>query len=891
MPTMKQKAESAPSRSHWPISIFSILVATLSMLVPLILVRVLTPEEVGRFKIFFLYLFLSPVLTPTVGLQSGLSFWGGREEEWQKAFHATFLFMLISAVVAPLIVLGGHSWIEEWTGLHSLEVSLFALALFGTLASVFFEDAAIARGRIWSAVIYHTVVELIRVLGMIAAALFIQKLSAVLMVHAVMVCVRAVCGYFLGLQFKYAGFKVDREIAVKVLRYAFLISLAWAFGVLVTHVDQLLLSSYITPAEFAIYTLGCLAIPPLLILERSVTRVLIPEMAEAFSKNNNERAAELYSDAVRSLSFFMIPAAAGLAIFAKPIIELLFTPQYAEAASFLQIYSLYYILLLLPYDSVARARGDANWILRNLVFCSVCSLLLALTLVMNYGAIGALWSLILSSTLLRVTGAWYMVKRTGQSLTAFMPLRSLNSITAISLFCSAVSVTCRDLFVSERMWFLIMGVIFLVLYFFLSGVIGLFRKRLPSRATTEKPVVLTILQSINTGGLERMVLSLSQELKRNGKLLPVVATYDQDEADLPNSLYSEFQAAEIPVSVFKKSSGFSFRFLFDICSRIRRENITILHCHDLGGLIYGALASLFSQKQVYLYMTQHSFIHLKRHRRYALYEKLFSRAIDQLIVVSGATRDQYLEWGFAEDRISLIPNGVPFPAAKSNVSKARDNLLHRIPGEKWLQLYPHVEKNWILYLGRIFPGKGQLEAVMAWNELSEQYRQKSLLIIVGPDCDEQYSAELRGLIEKSPARESIFLAGGTNFPMEWITAADVFLSCSEFEGMPLAPLEALGSGVSSLLSDIPGHSMFEDVAVTYPCGKPAEAAKQLESIVEKLEAGRDEYRGSIWDQTARLRTDYSLETMVKRYSYLYSRGVMSGEVTEAAAQPNPVSSI
>ena len=66
--------------SHWPISICSFVSAIASLLIPILLVRVLSAEEVGFYKVFFLYMALSPVFFGITGLQNGLCYFSGDEQ-------------------------------------------------------------------------------------------------------------------------------------------------------------------------------------------------------------------------------------------------------------------------------------------------------------------------------------------------------------------------------------------------------------------------------------------------------------------------------------------------------------------------------------------------------------------------------------------------------------------------------------------------------------------------------------------------------------------------------------------------------------------------------------------------------------------------------------------
>src|SRR5258706_4985687 len=69
------------SSSHWPITLTNGAAALFNLFLPLALVRILSPDEVGRYKAFFLYVMLSPGLFLVSGLTNGLYHWVGKYPE------------------------------------------------------------------------------------------------------------------------------------------------------------------------------------------------------------------------------------------------------------------------------------------------------------------------------------------------------------------------------------------------------------------------------------------------------------------------------------------------------------------------------------------------------------------------------------------------------------------------------------------------------------------------------------------------------------------------------------------------------------------------------------------------------------------------------------------
>jgi glycosyltransferase involved in cell wall biosynthesis len=150
-------------------------------------------------------------------------------------------------------------------------------------------------------------------------------------------------------------------------------------------------------------------------------------------------------------------------------------------------------------------------------------------------------------------------------------------------------------------------------------------------------------------------------------------------------------------------------------------------------------------------------------------------------------------------------------------------------------------------------------------------RKSCVLIFVGPETD---SGELNRLNEiklRSPDQERIIFAGPSQNPEDWIRASDLFLSCSEFEGMPLSPIEAIGSGIPAVLSQIAGHEFLFPYSEHYSLVHPEHGAKCIEGIINQIKSNYLNYRLSLWERTQTIRTQFTLSAMSKQYEKLYER--------------------
>ena len=384
-----------------------------------------------------------------------------------------------------------------------------------------------------------------------------------------------------------------------------------------------------------------------------------------------------------------------------------------------------------------------------------------------------------------------------------------------------------------------------------------------------------LTQYLHMGGLERMIFNLSISLKDRGEWEPQVFVFDRlPDAGPENDLAPSFVSAGIPVTSFVKAPGFSAKAVLAIRRKLSEDAIPVVHTHDLGALIYGVCAKLLSFGRVRLVHTQHSFVHLANHRRYKYYELFFTRFADEIAVVSPDTQRAYMDLGVPQRRLRVVPNGMRFPergaAGPGDKKRNRKDLVGRLELAARAALEPFLECHWLLYMARVHRTKGQDHALELWEKLSPAARGKTVLLFVGPESEPGRVKRLCADMEKASDPSRILYMGTTYRAELWLVCADLSLSCSEFEGMPLGPIEAAGAGLPLVLSEIAGHEVLKDWSLQYPLNDPAQGARMVERTITEIEARTDDDFNRAWEKAGEIRSRYALSTMSDAYARLYS---------------------
>ena len=154
----------------------------------------------------------------------------------------------------------------------------------------------------------------------------------------------------------------------------------------------------------------------------------------------------------------------------------------------------------------------------------------------------------------------------------------------------------------------------------------------------------------------------------------------------------------------------------------------------------------------------------------------------------------------------------------------------------------------VLAVGRLHEQKGFDLLLQAWKPIEKTYSDWSLRIVgEGPK-----RAELEAQIE-SQGLKRVVLAGATNNVLDEYEAASIFVLSSRYEGLPLALIEAMWSGLPCIAFDCPqgpAELLAEDRGWLVPNGDIAELTAQIAyALSHPEEALKRAQKAQIFAQT------------------------------------------
>ncbi|OXY99937.1 glycosyltransferase [Streptomyces diastatochromogenes] len=208
------------------------------------------------------------------------------------------------------------------------------------------------------------------------------------------------------------------------------------------------------------------------------------------------------------------------------------------------------------------------------------------------------------------------------------------------------------------------------------------------------------------------------------------------------------------------------------------------------------------------------------------WERWGARWADRVVCVSEAERTTGVGAGVSA-AYAVIPNGIdlerfspaPAPAARgSSPALTAPDRAALLPG-----LDPAAPL--VVCVGRLCRQKGQDVLLRAWERVLRAVP-GARLVLVGDGPDRATLAER--------AHPSVHFTGAVADPVPWYRAADLVVLPSRWEGMALAPLEALACGRPVVLTDVGGARESLPPALAARCLVPPEDPEALAGAVAAL---------------------------------------------------------
>ncbi|HEC16059.1 MAG TPA: glycosyltransferase [Sedimenticola sp.] len=365
--------------------------------------------------------------------------------------------------------------------------------------------------------------------------------------------------------------------------------------------------------------------------------------------------------------------------------------------------------------------------------------------------------------------------------------------------------------------------------------------------------VLHLIQGLDIGGLEIMVINLLKRLDRERYHSSVCCF------DTLGSLAPRLTEKGIEVHLLKRNPGVDFSYIIRLAKFLRKQNTQILHLHNPTAFFYGAIAGKLAGTPGIIYTEHGRDFSSSKKVRFA--NRMLSRLVDKVVTVADfGKRFLVEEEGIAGNRITTIHNGID----GARFGLAADELeLRSALGLKEDQVVIGI-------VARLDPIKNHAVLLKAMQQVVAA-RPSSVLLVIG-------DGPLRGDLESQTKALGLeanvrFLGARQDVP-DLLHLLDLFVLCSRSEGLSLTLIEACAAARPIIATDVGGNSEVVEHGVNgliVPSGQPEALAKAMMELLDDADKARR--MGASGRQ--KFEREFTLDAMVQAYERLYASRAVS----------------
>lgn len=358
--------------------------------------------------------------------------------------------------------------------------------------------------------------------------------------------------------------------------------------------------------------------------------------------------------------------------------------------------------------------------------------------------------------------------------------------------------------------------------------------------------VLHLIQGLELGGLEKVVLSLIEGLDKNRYSCSICCF------DSLGELAKRVNGAK-KIFFLKRKQGIDYLYPFKLAGLLKKEQIQVLHLHNSTAFFYGVIAGRIARVTSIIY-TEHA-RDITPNLKVRIADKLLSFFTNKIVVVAECLKNNLIKCEkFKEKKISVIHNGID--ADIYNVKTDCKEIRTKIGIDE--------TANVVGMVARFDPIKNHKCLIKAMKQVVSELP-KTVLLIVG---DGPIRSELEMLVSDLMLGKNVkFLGMRTDIP-DLLSAMDVFVLCSKSEGLSVTLLEAMAAGKAVVATSVGGNSELIEHGINGMLVPPNDENSLSEAILACLkDKSKALAMGTVASQ--KVAENFTLDIMIRKYEKVY----------------------
>jgi O-antigen/teichoic acid export membrane protein len=363
----------------------------IAFFIPLIVVRLTTPEGFGTYKQFFL-IFTTVFSIAQLGLSQSLYYFVPGNPDKGLYISQAYIVLVICGLFVTSLLWVFRTEVASLLNNQNLEqyVPIAGVYTCFMLAASFLEGSLIAELKTKAASFLLFFSEFIKAAAIILPTLLTGELKFLFIGATAFAFIRFVTTSIYVKKFIEKNLKaISRETVGTQMRYAAPLAVSVPFFILSAEMPNYFVSHYFPTEVFALFAVALFYPPVIEVIETPIIEPMFVAMVSHLKKGENEPLKNIWHNSIRKLSLALLPILAFSFAEADLIIGILFTAQYISAVPIFRISIFRIFFAIFIPDNVIKAHGQPSYILKTYAFTLIATVVFLMLFIDWFGLIGA----------------------------------------------------------------------------------------------------------------------------------------------------------------------------------------------------------------------------------------------------------------------------------------------------------------------------------------------------------------------------------------------------------------------------------------------------------------------------------------------------------------------
>ena len=421
---------------------------------PMVLVRVFSQSEFGAYRQIQLAL-MTVLGILMLGFPQSLYYFFPKYPARRRTFVSQGFY---SQVIFGCIFLGFTLFAGKiLTNFFKHDIFLTASPLIGVIALFqltrsYLESLMIVEKRVAWASLYIVGHDVLRGIALVVVVLIIPTLMAIiitLLIYEGMLFLFALT--YTGIRYGLFRFPVAKDAVAEQSKYAFPLGFAGGIAAVIQRLDQFIIVTRYSPADFAIYSQGAFPMRFFNIPQQSIFDLVIPKVVTMIRDGQREELIRFWYDLVFKMAIITMPVVVLSQVVGTDAMVLLFTEQYKSSGYLFQVYVLMLLRFIPAYPVLPRAYGRTGIIMKSNMVALVVMVGLGWIGTIYLGMYGMVGALIISQYVMGYIQLQSGRRDLGLPRGQLLPWKRLTGVTLVAILSAVlpilVSLVLRNLMI------------------------------------------------------------------------------------------------------------------------------------------------------------------------------------------------------------------------------------------------------------------------------------------------------------------------------------------------------------------------------------------------------------------------------------------------------------